>query len=262
MPASNTPPARRVFIGLPTYNGEFVAEAVPGLIQASKSAERLTFQSRRRSLLCFGFNELWVIALNSRAEQRWTHFAMHHADIEAAPWWLDTLLDEMDRVGADVLSTVVPMKDHRGLTSTGYFDDDMQIHRLTMHELYKLPETFSADNLPGRPLAINTGLWVARFTEDWVEKIHFRIRDGISKRPDGSFFANVLSEDWDMSAQLADLGLKVFATRKVAVRHYGGNASFTNAEPWGEWQTDQGHDGVVEMPAEMSAATEKQEPAS
>ncbi len=50
----------------------------------------------------------------------------------------------MDRVGADVIATVVPIKDNRGLTSTGLQDPDtLQIRRLTMTEVFRLPVTFS-----------------------------------------------------------------------------------------------------------------------
>src|SRR5271169_2349317 len=107
---------KSVLLGLPHY-GELAPEAVVSLILPTQK-HRLKIQTNCASLLAHNFNRLWCAALNQREKLGLTHFAMHHADVAAPSGWLDTLVDEMHRVGADVLSCVIALKDARGLTST------------------------------------------------------------------------------------------------------------------------------------------------
>jgi hypothetical protein len=88
---------------------------------------------------------------------------------------------------------------------------------------------------------VNTGLWVCRFaTLPGVEQLCFRTTDSI-RRDSGSghFYAHVLPEDWTWSMDFATQGLKVAATTRVPVRHYG-HTSFGIGlgEPWGEPEPD------------------------
>jgi len=232
-----TPPAS-VFVGVPHY-GSLVPEVLRSIMTASTEAQ-VHVTTNGASLLAHNFNILWCSALNKRAESNLTHFAMHHADILAEACWLDKLLEEMRRVEADVISVVVPIKDSRGLTSTGMQDPQtMNIRRLTMAEIMDLPVTFDAedtrkfweDDNP-RWLMVNTGLFLVDFTKPWVEESYFEIRDAIRRGEDGRFSAHVLSEDWHWSGMLARKGLRVFATRAVHVVHYG-RADFHNNQVWG-----------------------------
>jgi SAM-dependent methyltransferase len=239
----STAPRIRAFLALPHY-GQIIPDALPSLTFASLADDvSVNLVTNGASLLAHNFNFLWCNALNDRAERGYTHFAMHHADLAAPPGWLDMLLAEMDRVGADIISAVVPIKDQRGLSSTAMQDpESLAIRRLTMHEIHRLPETFEAKDLPlsGQHLLVNTGLWVCRFDLPWVETFPgFTIRDQIVKNNEGRWQANVLSEDWGFSGWAAREGLKVWATRKVKVHHFGGTM-FPNTHPWGEWQTDRG----------------------
>jgi hypothetical protein len=229
--------AHKVFLAVPHYD-QLAPQALDGLMLCT---DRHHFHIRcgGGSLLAMGFNSLWCAALNTRAEHAWTHFAMHHSDLEAPPGWLDTLLDEMDRVRADLLSVCVPIKDQRGLLSTGWQEESGAITRLTMAEVMKLPETFSAADLGKERLMVNTGLFVCRFDAPWVEEHAFRILDSIVKGDDGRFRPRTLPEDWGFSAWLAGRGLRVFATRKVPVVHYG-KTGFRNDSAWGEWTKDLG----------------------
>jgi hypothetical protein len=139
------------------------------------------------------------------------------------------------------MSTVIPIKDDRGLSSTGILRKETgAVRRLTMTEIHTLPESFTIaqTDSPDQVLAVNTGLWVCDFTDEWVEKVTFTIRDGIQKGEDGLFRAAVMPEDWDFSAQCARLGLSVGATRKVVVDHYGRKA-YRNDQVWGQ-ETDVG----------------------
>jgi hypothetical protein len=232
-----------IFLGLPHY-GELVPEAIISLIQPT-NRHRLKIQTNCASLLAHNFNRLWCAALNQRRELGLTHFAMHHADVAANAGWLDLLVEEMARVGADVLSCVIPLKDNRGLTSTALQDPKtLAIRRLTMKEIkQELPVTFNASHFSGvsEPiLLVNTGLWICDFTRSWVEEFPgFTILDGIARQADGTFKTSVFSEDWHFSEWCARKGLQVFATSIVPVTHWG-RALFRNDSPWGEWDTDKG----------------------
>jgi hypothetical protein len=232
----------KVFLGLPHY-GDLAPHALPGLVQASPRGQLATMVLGGGSLLALGFNKLWCQALNERAQWGLTHFAMHHADVAVAtPGWLDVLLEEMERVGADVLSTVIPIKDGRGLTTTGVRDPQGgRIRRFTMKEVKTLPTTFCvADTpFPQEWLMVNTGLWVCKITEPWAEQVCFNIIDAVIKDEDGTFKARALSEDWNFSGWCARQGLKVFATQAVAVAHFG-KACYGNDTAWGDWDRDQG----------------------
>ena len=196
----------------------------------------------------YNFNFAWCMALNTRKSEGWTHCAMIHSDVECDDvGWLDVMLGEMDRVKADVLSVVLPIKDKRGLSSTALQDRrTLRTHRLTMKELDKLPETFDAAGAgePHSTLFVSTGLWICRFTEPWVEQCWFETRDRLGRLPpceeypDGRFVPLSLSEDYNFSRQLAELDLRVFATKKVKARHWG-NHDYINWKPWGMWSYDE-----------------------
>jgi hypothetical protein len=230
---------KSIFLAVPHY-GAIVPDALPSLCLPSVR-HRVLLNTNCASLLAHNFNRLWCTALNERQDKCLTHFAMHHADIAAPAGWLDVLLEEMERVGADVISCIVPIKDARGLTSTGLQDPETgEITRFTMKQVLQLPETFDAAGLGSvHHLMVNTGLWVCDFGEAWVEQVCFEIRDRITRGTAGRYIANALPEDWNFSAWCARQGLKVFATRKVPVSHHG-TAVFKNDSGWGEWHSDQG----------------------
>lgn len=232
-----------VFIGIPCYNA-IIPQALEGLLNSNTDAvvNRYVLKTQPGSLLCLGFNRLWVAALNSKGKHGWTHFAMHHADIEAMPGWLDALILEQQRTGADILSAIMPIKDGRGLTSTVIMTKAGGQRRLTMREVMCLPPTFGIEHLgsqPGEFLGVNTGLWVCDFSKPWVEKMWFSNLDAIKKNEDGQFTAHVLSEDWEFSAGAHEAGLRVMATRVAEAHHHGGT-SFSNHTAWGNWSEDYG----------------------
>ncbi len=170
---------------------------------------------------------------------------MIHADMGAQPCWLDTLRDEMEKYGADVISTIVPIKDDRGLTSTAIDnpDDPWIVRRITMKEALNLPTTFG-DKEAGGPLLLNTGLWLVKLgpwcleeNEDGTIKHRFHIRDTIRREKNaGRRVARVQPEDWDFSRQMRRAGLKLAATRAVRVEHHG-DTFYPNDIAWG-WDTD------------------------
>lgn len=226
-----------IALGMPRY----------GLIHAGAARSFYVFASSARtvnvrliesnsSLINHCFNHLWCAALNER-ERGVTHFAMQHSDIEPQPYWLDVLYAEMQAVGADVISAVVPIKDERGLTSTAVNTGDLFcVKRLTMREVMDLPETFTAEDAGG-PLLLNTGLWLCDFSQPWAEEIVFDSLHKNEKR-DGEWRPAVCSEDWLVSDQFNRLGLKLAATRKIQVKHHG-DFDYPNDHAWGRWTTDQ-----------------------
>src|SRR5689334_17640784 len=73
------------------------------------------------TLLPTNCNRMLCSALNAR---KYDWFAMLHDDIEPPPFWVDILIDEAERYGADVVSAVVPIKDDSGATSTAIAKPD------------------------------------------------------------------------------------------------------------------------------------------
>jgi hypothetical protein len=225
-----------IFLGMPGY-GQQTAGAGRGFWRSTRQPDsHVTYQSNSGSLLAQNFNRLWTAALNMvHRGQPVDYFAMQHADIEPQDWWLDTLIEEMEAHDLDVLGVAVPIKDPKGLTSLALDragDTWSPLCRLTMSEVYSLPETFTSEDV-GHPLLLNTGLWVCRFG-DWARKVHFTINDRIvfDKNLD-RYLAQVEPEDWYFSRLCHELKLKIGATRKIQL-HHRGEIGFSNGHPWGD----------------------------
>ncbi len=226
-----------VVLSMPGY-GEITAGASRAFWRATQLPDdRVVHAYREGSLLAANFNALWCDALNlARSGRQVSHFAMQHADVEPQDWWLDTLIAELEARDLDVLGVAVPIKDPKGLTSIALQRPDgdtwRPLCRLTMTEVFRLPETFTAEEV-GHPLLLNTGLWVCRFNESWARKVHFTINDRIVIDPEGRYVPQCEPEDWYFSRLCHELGLKVGCTRKVLLTHRG-HASFTNGGAWGQ----------------------------
>lgn len=242
-------PERKVFLAFPTYSLVHF-EAVQAAYSACKETPVALYRSAD-SRLPHNFNKLWCAALNSRQQHGWTHFAMLHSDVAPETGWLDTLIDEQERLGVDVMAAVIPIKDARGLTSTGVWNPETgQVRRLTMAEVMQLPETFTAYEVadllqPGKrvridmPLLVNSGCFVCQFTTRWPERVVWRFVDDIVHHDNQYFEARTMSEDWDWSRQLAEREVKIAATRKVRLTHYG-SEEWSNQGAWGTVQEDKG----------------------
>jgi predicted O-methyltransferase YrrM len=254
-PAPRPATDMRIVLGMPGY-GELTAGASRGLWRASRAPEAdvaagspgIVTVYQEGSLLAANFNALWCVALNlARTGWRPDYFAMIHADVEPEDWWLDALVAELEARDLDVLGVAVPIKDGKGLTSIALDRPDgdpwRPLARLTMREVFRLPETFTSADV-GHPLLLNTGLWACRFDESWARKVHFTINDRIVVGPGGEYRAQCEPEDWRFSRLLHEIGrpgsptagrppLRIGCTRKVRLTHRGPH-QWPNQAVWGE----------------------------
>lgn len=238
---------KRCFLGMPGY-GDVSAGAARTFYRATAGGLLVRREYAEGSLLTKNMNKLWCGALNDARHHGLEFFAMQHSDVQAEDFWLDALVAEIEARDLDVLGVVVPIKDTRGLTSTALArpdGDNWRPHaRLTLSEVYRLPETFTSSDV-GFPLLLNTGLWVCRFREEWARKIFFTVNDRIMLNPKGDYEAQEEPEDWFVSRLFHELGLKVGCTRKIAVAHHG-HTHFENMNVWGDWSYDR--EALAESP--------------
>jgi hypothetical protein len=236
---------------MPGY-GKQTSAAGRGFWRACRDMDGVWNYYQSGSLLASNFNQLWCLALNlHHAGTPIDYFAMLHDDIGPDDYWLDTLIDELEAHKLDVLSVAVPIKDTRGMTSMALDSGDnwTPLARLSMHDIYELPETFTSDDI-GKPLLLNTGCWVAKWNQDWCRQVRFEINDRIVfNRAAKRYQAQTEPEDWCFSRQLHEIGtpghplegivapLRIGATRKVNVLHTG-EMDFTNSAPWGSQKFD------------------------
>lgn len=221
---------------MPGYDGRMGgSSAIAFWHLASEGMKNVECIYRGGSLLAANFNRLWCHALNLVHQgQRVDYFAMLHDDIGPEIYWLDKLIDELESRDLDVLSAVVPIKDRRGMTSTALAGDTpwIQFSKLSMHDVFQLPETFTAEDV-GRPLLLNTGCWVMRWNQDICRQLKFEIRDRIVFNTAlGCYQSHTEPEDWHFSRQCNELGLRIGATRKIKLEHNGA-MKFTNDHAWG-----------------------------
>lgn len=225
-----------VFLGSPAFRG-MRGDVAKAFYRTASQRHNLILRVGASSLLTQSFNALWCAALNARQTERVGYFAMLHDDIAPQDWWLDTLIEELNATGLDMLSVAMPIKDVRGLASCGIGGADSwdTIGRFSMTELARMPATFTAADIghAGQVLLANTGCWVCRFDADWVERVCFTINDRLTRDADGRWCPEVEPEDWNFSRQMHAMGLRVGVTRKVRAAHVG-EFSFWNDAVWGE----------------------------
>lgn len=228
-----------VFLGIP-HRGTLTPGTLKAVLTAGKVCRLLPYE-RSCSLLTHNFNLLWCAALNRREAEGITHFVMLHDDIEPEPDWLDSLLEEYDASGADILAAVSPIKDRRGLTSTALFDPETKsISRLTVRQVAAIKrDTFDSFDVgqPEKLLLANTGLWICDIRKPWVDQACFRQLDRIIRDPDGMLRPSTLSEDWLFSLDAHARGQVVKCTKRIKLKHYG-IAGYTSGGDWGEVEVD------------------------
>jgi len=235
-----------VYLGLPYHKDILPETMLCCSTHASDGSCAIIFPPPTKgSILPDVFNRIWCEARKMRKQIPITHFVMVHSDIRPDIHFVDVLVREQVGTGADIVSAVVPIKDRRGLTSTAV-DSPAGPRRLTMKEVFRLPETFGLNDVKKTllvpswhgPLVVNTGCWVCDFTRPWVDKVHFEFQTAILEDKDGNPYPVRCGEDWIFSRDVQRLGGTILATRKVRLNHYGDDGAYTNAYSWGEWETD------------------------
>ncbi len=217
------------------------------------------------------FNVCWQAGLNAARRGQITHLAMMHTDFAiknehlfyAEPVqgkrvldrvkskrWLDLLIEEMDRVGADFISTPMAIKDPiGGLTSCGVGNPDNLWNpwrRFTTDELDQMPLTFDAEMLGygDKYLIHNHALcvWDMRKPLWQIPDEHGRCRFVFNFSEDlrlenGEWVRYQDSEDWAFSRQLWEAGAKTYISRIIKTLHHG---SMSYANYGGEGLGDRG----------------------
>lgn len=191
-------------------------------------------------------NKLWAGTLNGRAGVDICYCAMIDQNVEPENFWVDTLTDELERTGADLLSVVVPVTDERGITTTAVAcaKDDCCVKQLTMKEIVELPVTFDITAVGKKPddiLLVDTKLWVCNFKKPWVEKFaleqSFQEKTVIFKDNQGRFGTKSTLIGWHLSRYIQAQGGKVMATRVVRAGLWG-DWFYENNDGWGLWDKD------------------------
>ena len=228
-----------VVVGIPTYDQKIPMMAVPALMQLAKK-HTLHYMPVSASLLAFAHN---LCLSNARAVPHADYYINLHSDISPEPDGLVKLVDLAEKHGADVMSVISPIKDGRGVTSTGTGskeDDWISVKRFTMKQLMKdFPPTFGQDAVEPGVLMVNTGVLLINLRRPWVKDICFTVRDRNVTDDKGIIHPVILPEDWGFSHDVYRWGAKVMVTREVVINHHGGTA-YPNNIAWGEWELDQG----------------------
>lgn len=246
-----------VFIGQPNYDGTMHAGCAEGIYLSGTKRNRLIF-ANPMSLVSHNCNHIYVNALNRREEDNLEWLALLHSDIRPSAWWIDTLIEEADRVGADLMAACAHIKDDRGIYSVAISDPNFPwtpFTRLTSKQvlhpsfpdtfdleiaanaLEQLPPGLRVEDVPRSTLQVNTGCCIIRLNTPIAEKFYFDQRDTIFH--DGTqWIAKTQSEDWRFSDRVASLGGRVFGTKKVQLYHYG-NAEFFSHAAFGQNRDDE-----------------------
>jgi len=243
----------KVLIAVPTYGQSLTWGAARAVWFHATREHRFDVAQSSTSLITMNCNTLWCTALNMRASHELQWFAMLHSDVEPVEWWIDKLIAEAEKHGADMMSAVIPLKNFTGSTSTGIASAGNafnQFCRLTQSQIRhpSFPETFgineAADALAALPeplrvvgapreqLLVNTGCFVVRLTRPWAEKVWFEQTDGIEIR-NGLWSPMSQPEDWNFARRVSANSGKVMATRVVKVIHRG-EAEYHSDQIWGQ----------------------------
>ena len=209
-----------VFLALP--NSGSVDPRLASSLPAVSTKRDVIIHACTSSILVNTFNEQWCTMLNTPDI---SHFAMQHSDVGTEHYWLDTLIDELEKHDLDILSCVIAIKDDSGETSTGVLKENKGVDRLSLAQIKTLPVTFTEEDMQTvakGQLLLNTGLWVAKYGEWMKDFPGFHQTSFINCNPDTKKYEVIsFSEGWNFSLWTAKKGLKLAATSLLKVDHYG-----------------------------------------
>jgi hypothetical protein len=238
----------KVFLGMPTRNGVISCGAAQAAMVQVTANRIALFRASTHTNLELNYNMLLCDAINLCNHDGVKWFAMLHDDIHPEPFWLDTLIDEAEKYGADLMSAYVPLKDNRQVSSTALSDPNdewIPFSRLTLKQIHhpdfpdtvdsysaiaalrRLPEPFSITCPLDSELLINTGCMVMRVDRPWINRIHFHKKDTVIQE-NGVWGPMTWTEDWMLSQDLHDVGAQIMATRKVSLTHWDGQRFFSS----------------------------------
>jgi hypothetical protein len=239
-----------VYLGVPGVQIQW--GTVTGVINSTKKHVVHPFSGGLGFSGVVDFNHLWTDAHNLYEAGTITHFAMLHGDITPDPTqrWLDVLMDVMEKHGAALVSAHLPIKDNRGITSSGICDPTNPwgaYRRFTQQEILNdLPKEFdnTLAGYPDKPLLHNTGCWVCDLRRpafhatnpDGSLKFLFRFPERIIRGPDGKWGKQQESEDWLLSRELWEAGIRnTWITTEVRLTHHG-KLDFPNWIEFGKYK--------------------------
>jgi len=240
----------RVFIAVPTYDGRIDFKVTAAVDREAGLYRNCVRMYKRSSLLANCFNFLYATCLN--AGDQFKYFLLWHSDIVPERGAVSKMVEIARAHDLHVLSAAVPIRDAKGLYSCGLeyrLGGSVRRRRLVGKELFQLPEVFHGNHvrnlfgLDNGHLLINSGLLLINQQHAFKKEVCFSIRDAIVRDPvSGKYVASVDPEDWGFSrfCELhGSVGESKYAcTRAVKLLHYG-EAGFSNAFAWGEWDSDQ-----------------------
>ena len=256
----------RVYLAVPGRS--YCWGTVTGVVNSTRNHQALPFSGGYMFSGAEDFNMHWTDAHNLYEQGEVTHFAMLHGDITPDPRvkWLDILLDVMDAKCASLVSAVSPIKDARGVTSSGIADLNdpwRPYRRFTVREIrHELPEDFNnvIAGYPDRPLLHNTGLWVCDLRRpvfhaakpDGQLDLYFQFPTQATRDEDGRWRHRRESEDWLFSRELWERGVKdTWITSRINVQH-DGFARWGTYSDWGSY-VDGDEDTADKWRAELDA---------
>lgn len=209
------------------------------------------------------FNNILCMMLEAGHEDKIHLGAMMHVDVtvleeEPGLRWVDILVEELEKSGADFISVPNAIKGPECLTSSGIGNPENRWNpwrRFTTHNLRKYPTTFTAADigygdkflLHNNALCLfdlRKSIWYqhdAQGRSPFVFNFEEEIRwvDGKPKR-------YVESEDWYFSRKLWELGVKTAITTRIRLLHHG-RMDYAN------WPEDIGIPGLTWMDDETTA---------
>lgn len=191
----------------------------------------------KSSVLPTAFGECLCEALDMHDEDQCDLLVMVHGDVAPAIGFVDMLHGLMWEHGAHIMSAVVPIKHQSGRTSTafGKRGDRWKVHRsVWLHDRPSMPETFGQEVCgPDEVLLVNTGCMMIDirhpFWQTFCFQFHHRMVTDVSLGGKKKRRIDERTEDYEMSHDAYEAGLKVMATWKVPLTHEGGG-SWSNQE--------------------------------
>lgn len=246
--------SHKVYLGVPG-SGQLCWESAQAAFLCSLKHEVANEPSMTLGL---NFNECWRRALLKGLNGECTHFAMMHTDLQVVEdepgyRWIDQLVEEMDKVGCDFLSTPMAIKDIRGVTSSGIGDPSQPWEpwrRFTVAELKEMPVTFNAEMIGygDKYLCHNEALclfdmrkpvWYQTHPDGSV-KCDFNVVEKITLSGSawgagGTATRQQETEDWGFSRKLWKMGVNSYISRRVKTVHFG-RIGWSNYEDVGSYR--------------------------